>query len=108
MTTKADLLRYRKLHDMGCIVSHLFYSAYRDADVHHITQGGRRMGNQFTLPLSPWLHRGVKNEAMSREDMEYAFGPSLAHSREAFENAFGTEMELLARVNEAIGAREPA
>jgi hypothetical protein len=105
MTTKSDLRRYRLLQDMGCIVARLFYGAYRDADIHHITEGGRRLGNQFTIPLSPWLHRAVRDDGMSQEEMTATFGPSLAVSKRDFIARFGTERELLAKVNHHYNQR---
>ena len=99
MTTKSDLMRYRRLQDMGCIVAKLFYRAYRDADIHHLTEGGRRLGNKFTIPLSPWLHRGVCDDGRSCADMTAVYGPSLALNKREFVRVYGSERELLAKVN---------
>jgi len=101
--TKADEDRIDKFRKIGCIVSHIYFGEYEDYDVHHITSGGRRMGNQYTIPLSPWLHRGVVKTGLSEDECKEIFGPSLAHSKKAFVARFGTELELLSRVNELIG-----
>lgn len=95
--TKADKERIDKFRHIGCIATGL--AGY---DVHHITRGGRRMGNQYTIPLSPWSHRGVCAAGFSKDEMTKMYGPSLAYSKKDFIAKFGTEMELLAKVNERL------
>lgn len=90
--TKAQERRFRQLQDMGCIVCSLFFGAYRAPDIHHILSGGRRRGHDFTLPLCPEHHRLPTGY----------YGPSLAGGTRAFEKAWGTQEELLAKVNEAL------
>lgn len=101
--TKADKERIAKFRHIGCIVSRIYFGEYEDYDVHHITSGGRRMGNQFTIPLSPWLHRGVVKTGLTEDECEAYFGPSLAKSKSAFTERFCSELELLKKCNELIG-----
>lgn len=105
MTSKTDLARYHELHRIGCIVAYLFYGAYRDADIHHLTEGGRRLGNQFTIPLSPWTHRGVCDTGWTVKEMETTFGPSLARNKRLFVATYGTERYLLEKVDALIDLR---
>jgi hypothetical protein len=102
--TLAEKKRILAFSSIGCIVSYL----YKDApgtphDVHHLTQGGRRHGDLYTIPLSPWYHRGVPNEGVSQKKMTELYGPSLAKNKKAFVKEFGSESFLLDRVNELLG-----
>ena len=97
--TKAERERIASFRHIGCIAAHLngrFDSQY---DVHHLTEGGRRLGHLFTIPLSPWAHRGIQDELMTTADMEQFYGPSLALNKRAFVARYGDERSLLAKVN---------
>jgi hypothetical protein len=99
MTSKKDLQRYDKLVRYGCICCRM-KGWYAQPDMHHVLSGGRRTGNQNTLPLCPYHHRGVIVGNMNLPEL--VMGPSLAHGSKRFHECFGTEQELLAKVNEAI------
>ena len=99
MTSKADLARYRKLVDYGCVCCNEL-GIYTPPDMHHVLSGGRRMGNKFTIPLCPYHHRGVKAYWVDAKD-----GPSLADGSKPFEKRWGTQAQLLERVNKAIEAK---
>jgi hypothetical protein len=101
--TKAESERMEKLSRMGCIVTRLCFGAYKDADVHHITSGGRRLGHMSTIPLSPWYHRAVPDSNMTPQLMREFYGPSLAESKAEFEARFGTEAYLLEQTNKWLG-----
>lgn len=92
--------RIDRFRHIGCIVSRS-----PEYDVHHLTDGGRRLGHAFTIPLHPWYHRGVPYPGMSQEGMRLNFGPSLAKSKKEFEAQFGTEEELLAKTNAILEKR---
>lgn len=103
MTSKRDLSRFDQLQRIGCIACRMegFHTA---ADVHHILSGGRRTGHQGTIPLCPWHHRGFGGD--STPAVLKAMGPSLAHGSKAFHAHFGTQVELLAKVNSLIEGRK--
>lgn len=95
---KRDLARFDKLQRYGCVACRIlgFYSA---PDVHHVLSGGRRTGHQATLPLCPYHHRGMlPSEAQWHLDM----GPSLANGSKPFHARFGTQSELLDKVNREL------
>jgi hypothetical protein len=92
MTSRRDLSRFDKLQRIGCIACHIL-GIFSQADVHHILSGGRRKGHQNTIPLCPWHHRGVGSGQ----------GPSLANGSKPFHATFGTQQDLLTKVNELIG-----
>lgn len=101
--TKADLARFKALKDMGCIASRLRGLGYVAPDIHHILRGGKRMGHQYTLPLCPWHNRGdIPEQCAGAAEAEAIFGPSMYRAKRRFVAEFGTELELLALVNERL------
>lgn len=70
------------------------------AQIHHIDRN--HQDHDRTIPLCPYHHMNYILPQHSRRDMHEIYGPSLAGSRQAFIKAFGTEEELLAKVNEII------
>lgn len=78
----------------GCIACRIDGLGYRAPAVHHILRGGRRIGHLHTLPLcDPGHHQGGQSLGMvSRHPW-----------RPRFEEIYGTEDELLARLRAAIG-----
>lgn len=103
--TKAEQERYRKLKEMGCIVTRLYFGKWAPAEIHHLTEGGRRLGNMKTIPLTGWLHRAILPESCKTAfEATIKHGPSL-HTKRAFVEAFGTELELLEQVNKLLEAK---
>lgn len=98
---KRDLSRFDALQRLGCIACHIL-GVYSAPDVHHVLTGGRRTGHQETIPLCPYHHRGVNPGVISIQDF---MGPSLANGSKPFHKRFGTQAELLERVNATIGKR---
>jgi len=104
--TKAEKARILSFGNIGCIVSNVYFNEPGTPyDVHHLTIAGRRLGHMHTVPLSPWFHRGVPLPGKSQAWMTENYGPSLAKSKAAFERAFCTELELLAKTNELLGVK---
>lgn len=95
--TKAEQARFDAFRHIGCIVS-----GSREYEVHHLTDGGRRLGHAFSIPLHPWYHRGVPYAGFSQAAMTERFGPSLAKSKPQFESKFGSELELLELTNKKL------
>lgn len=95
--TKAEQARLDAFRHIGCIVS-----GSPEYDVHHLTEGGRRLGHLHTIPLHPWFHRGIPFDGVSQSDMERSYGPSLAKNKAAFEESFGDEKTLLEQTNERL------
>jgi hypothetical protein len=98
-----DIERFAKLYGLGCIVSRVFFGRWEPAEIHHLVEGRKRLGHQFTIPLSPWFHRGVPPLAEMRpSEAVEKIGPSLAMSKRDFVAKFGTERELLEQTNKLI------
>lgn len=101
--TVADLERFAKLRTLGCVVSHIYFNRWEPAEIHHLVEGRKRLGHQFTIPLSPWFHRGIPPQMdMRPSQATKELGPSIAHGKKPFARKFGTERELLERTNKLI------
>jgi hypothetical protein len=75
-------------------------------EAHHLVDKGYREhsgGDEATIPLCGWHHRGEPKKSHSKTEMGFIYGPSLATSKSFFVKRYGTERELLARVNDTIG-----
>jgi hypothetical protein len=109
MTPKARELRFRRLKEMGCIASWLDGRPDVPAEIHHLNLGGRagnrRRGDEYTIPLSPWHHRGVLLPGRTASSMRLLYGPSLALHSKAFRQRYGRDDELLEKVNGLIRMR---
>lgn len=81
--------------EYGCIACRMDGHAPRPTAVHHIVDGGRRLGHLFTLGLcDPGHHQNGG-----------ALGLISRHPYKArFEKRYGTELELLAKLKVALGA----
>lgn len=104
MTSKSDLARYRRIMEVGCIACHID-GRYSIGDVHHLVDKGTRAlsgGNKSTIILCLWHHRGVVPFGHTVDSATVAFGPSLFHTSKLFKQTYGTERELLAKVDGQI------
>mgnify|MGYP001822844332 CR=1 FL=1 len=81
------------LSRMPCIVCLLHYNADTPGEVHHIVEGGRRMGHKYTFTLCN-LHHG----AGVRNDSVVSRHPYKAE----FERRYGSEYYLLEETNKRI------
>lgn len=74
-------------------------------EIHHLNGGGHhgqpRRGDEFTIPLCVWHHRGLGPAAKFTS----AYGPSWAKGSRPFRKAYGTDDELLAVANRLAGLR---
>lgn len=100
--TKADLVRFDQLQRIGCLTCRKNGIGRFPVDIHHCLVGGRRIGHQATLPLCVWCHRGVPNEGMTVAQMTADYGPSLAYGSKIFRERYGSDVMLLAEVNDLI------
>lgn len=101
--TKAERARFQRFQSMGCIVSRLYLHQWMAADVHHITDCGRRLGHSFTLPLNPWTHRAVPPNGMTERQAYLELGPTLEKHKREFVQRYGGELFLLEQVNLLLG-----
>jgi len=90
---KADKERYQMLSEMGCICCLLFEGVYSPPSIHHIN-GRKGNGNKETIPLCYLHHQEGSNKAeyVSRHPFKFEF-----------EKRYGSEKELLKKVNFILG-----
>jgi hypothetical protein len=96
--------RLDAIHRMVCIccMSNANLAIMFPTEAHHIVDKGYRRlsgGHQATLPLCPWHHRGVPLEGLGRKATFEIMGPSLALHKKQFKLKYGTERELLEKVD---------
>ena len=92
--TKADTDRADKLRGLGCIVCINEHSVFTPPAIHHIDGQTKKGCHQLTLPLCARHHQNKSNDGLwvSRH----------GDGRKAFEDAYGSEQELLEQVNRLI------
>lgn len=71
-------------------------------EAHHLVWFGKRRGHDYTIPLCGWHHRGEPLMFVSCTTMADLYGPSLARSKRAFVDRYGTEDQLLKEIDERI------
>lgn len=92
--TVAEKDRMGKIAEAGCICCLLESGKTGQAEVHHLTSGGRRRGHMFTVALCVYHHRGHLN-GMSKQMMSGLVGPSYSWGRRQFQEHFGRDDFLL-------------
>jgi hypothetical protein len=107
-----DSKRYDALRELGCIACRQESTAIGTllpVEVHHLVDKGYRKhsgGNQATIPLCHWHHRGEPIMNHSVTWMRGMFGPSMFHESKEFARIYGSQRTLLARVNEMLSGRK--
>lgn len=104
--TKFEKSRMDAMKGYGCICCAERGLGYRETDIHHMLIGGYRAGHRYTIPLCLWHHMGEAPEGWTNEHAEAIFGPSLANRKRAFVEVFGTEHEILHRVDAVLSTTE--
>jgi len=103
--------RFMRLHDIGCLCCIKEGFPGVPVDIHHLVDKGTRElsgGDEATLPLCPWHHRGVPQEGMTVDEMLYRVGPSLRHHHKLFNKIYGSQRDLLEETNRMIEELERA
>lgn len=94
MTTKAEKDRMNQLSQVPCVVCLLMFNVESPAEVHHILDGNRRKGHEFTISLCFAHHRQGLNTPACVSRHPY---------KKEFERRYGTEQVLLEETNKIIG-----
>ena len=95
--TAAERRYMNKIVELGCAVCRKHYGIYTPAGIHHIVEGGKRLGHFYSIPLCP-RHHNVPGP-----------GYETRHPNKArFEAAYGTEYELLEYVGKLLERDEDA
>lgn len=92
--TKLEREWMARIVERGCVACELDKGPPRPAAVHHICKGYRRLGHLFTIPLcDPGHHKdGARLGLISLHD-----------AKRSFVARYGSELELLARLQVELG-----
>jgi hypothetical protein len=108
--TRAQQQRQDDIRELGCCACLLGGHGFVVPEIHHLNSGGRNMGQDYTVGLCAWHHRGIPPEGMAATQAELILGPSFARTARKFRERYGAELELLEAQNamlatyyEAIG-----
>lgn len=103
--------RFAGLRQIGCICCLQIDAAIMcgpRVEVHHLLTGGnagqRRLGDEHTVSLASWHHRGDPPPGYTATEAEAIWGPSLARNSRKFREVFGGDAELLRITNERLEA----
>lgn len=106
---KADKKRLDIIHRLPCVacVQEGCNQPSRTEAHHLVTNGYRKHsgGHQATIPLCSWHHRAEPAWGSSVKDMASYYGPSMATHKREFIVRYGTQRELLSRVDSVISGK---
>lgn len=104
--------RLAALHDMPCICCVLQRCEQPfPTEAHHIVSQSYRKhsgGDEASIPLCQWHHRGELLYPLSSREMKALYGPSLARSKREFKIVYGNERSLLLLTNKDLESRVAA
>lgn len=101
--------RNLRVRSMPCVACQLLgvHEQPSPTEAHHLNLGGKagqkRRGDEFSIPLCGWHHRGVSHHNLPTSRMAAIYGPSLARQSVAFRARFGSDDRLLELTNRRIG-----
>lgn len=106
--TKAQAARFEAMHALGCLACLLDGRKKQDhcgwPEIHHFLRGGKRIGHDATVPLAPWHHTATLQPGQTTAGMLAKFGPSFHRHTRAFRERYGSDAEVIAKVNDLLGA----
>lgn len=95
--TKYEAERIEAMKRLGCVACAVLGIPYADIEIHHILDGGRRMGHWFTIPLCAGHHQG-RFTALQRDLIDEKQQVAISDGRKLFNAVYGTERQLWDRV----------
>ena len=104
--------RQDKCRAAGCIACKqdgtyfIAWAAQIHPEIHHLTVSGRQIGQDATVCLCSWHHRGICVPNARTSEMERLYGPSLAKGSKTFHARYGSNDELLAYQAKVIGEED--
>ena len=90
--TKAEKLRLNRICEFGCIVCHLYLDVHSPALPHHIEGKTKKGAHYKTIPLCAPHHDYGGEEGVALHKNKYQFVKN-----------FGSELDLLDKINALIG-----
>ena len=103
---KAEKARMDRLSMIRCVACWQTGLCCGKTEVHHLNMfgkaGNKRRGHHYTIPLGRWHHQGIPLAGITTTQMRLFFGPSLKLHSKAFRAQYGTDDELLEKVNNLL------
>ena len=99
--TKYEAERIEAMKRLGCVACAVLGIPYIDTEIHHILNGGKRMGHWFTIPLCAGHHQG-RFTALQRDLLEPKQQVGLSDGRKLFNAIYGSEKQLWERVQDRL------
>jgi hypothetical protein len=99
--TRYEQERIEAMVKLGCAACAHLGIPYAQIEVHHILDGGVRMGHWFTIPLCAGHHQGYFTK-LQTELIEPQKLVSISSGRKAFRRVYPTERELWVRVQNKL------
>lgn len=93
--TKAQQKRFERMCEIGCVPCIILGIYQNPPQIHHIVKGRKRLGHDYTIAKCPYHHEGHIPLGHVYENVRNRMGPSYALEPDLFEQAFGTQEELL-------------
>jgi len=103
---KIDELRVQRIMQLGCVPCAWINIPYIAQECHHLLDGGRRMGDWFTLGLCRGHHQGDWT-LEQRQVMQPKYLVAISDGRKAFCRVYPTERELWEWTQERLGLMWP-
>lgn len=98
---KHEQKRIDSMLRLGCVACAVIEIPYAIAEVHHLLDGGHRMGHWYTIPLCSGHHRGVWS-LDQRQAIERYYRIAISDGRKVFVRIYGTERSLWERVQRRL------
>lgn len=95
--------RFSRFAEIGCVCCRRLGHKNGEVEVHHLVEGRKRLGDNDTIPLCAYHHRGVTDYKKSIAERVMKASRHL-HGRRLFEQQWGSEKDLLAFTNELLNA----
>lgn len=98
--TKDEKRRMSAILEIGCVCCIMDgHESIYPVEVHHLLDGGVRIGHSATIAVCSWHHRGVPPSGFNQNGATRLIGPSLALDGKLFKAAYGRDGALLAFQN---------
>lgn len=95
-------LQVKQLRCLACVIEGIEPQC-GPTESHHLNLDGKagqkRLGDEYTVALGTWHHRGEPPRGMTASEATYHYGPSLARSSRLFRQTYGDDRALLERTN---------
>lgn len=103
--------RFEAMGQLGCIACIIEHGAHQvecgRLEIHHFVSRTRPDTHDITAPLGLWHHQGVlmAYPMLAAKDTLRYVGPSWHKHRRAFRERYGSDAQVVAKVNELLAEK---